>query len=148
MKCPICSAPLPLGSDRCPDCGYRLRTAQAAPQQNTPYYTPPNPTKKSKGCCCCGLLLAIPAVILIAALIFGMASLVMEEIEVQIGGFDAFEDFPFLEEEPVPFDEEEEDVPEETDSNQNYSVRFCHKCGGELPPDSAFCPYCRQKITM
>lgn len=58
MKCPICSAPLPLGSDRCPDCGYRLRTAQAAPQQNTSYYTPPNSKKKPKGCCCCGLLVA------------------------------------------------------------------------------------------
>ena len=102
MKCPICSAHLPLGSDRCPDCGYRPRTTQAAPQQNTSYYTPPNPIKKSKGCCCCGLLVAIPAVILIAALLFGMAGLVMEEIEVQIGGFDSFEDFPFLEEEPVP----------------------------------------------
>ena len=104
MKCPICSALLPLGSDRCPDCGYRPRTTQAAPQPQKPsgFYTPPNPTKKPKGCCCCGLLLAIPAVILIAALIFGMASLVMEEIEGQIGGFDSFEDFPFLEEEPVP----------------------------------------------
>lgn len=106
MKCPICSAPLPLGSDRCPDCGYRLRTAQAAPQQNTSYYTPPNSKKKPRGCCCCGLLVAIPAVILIVALIFGAASLVMEEVEVQIGGFDSFEDFPFLEEEPVPAPDE------------------------------------------
>lgn len=108
MKCPICSAHLPLGSDRCPDCGYRPRTAQAAPQpqQNTSYYTPPNPTKRPKWCCCCALFAAIPAVILIAALIFGAASLVMEEIEVQIGGFDAFEDFPFLEEEPVPAPDE------------------------------------------
>ena len=106
MKCPICSAPLPLGSDRCPDCGYRLRTAQAAPQQNTSYYTPPNSKKKPRGCCCCGLLVAIPAVILIAALIFGAASIVMEEVEGQIGGFDAFEDFPFLEEEPVPAPDE------------------------------------------
>ena len=102
MKCPICSAHLPLGSDRCPDCGYRPRTAQAAPQQNTSYYTPPNPTKKPKGLCCCALFAAIPAVILIAALILGAASLIMEEVEVQIGGFDSFEDFPFLEEEPVP----------------------------------------------
>ena len=87
MKCPICSTQLPLGSDRCPDCGYRPRTAQAAPQQNTSYYTPPNSKKKPRGCCCCGLLVAIPAVILIAALIFGMAGLVMEEVEGQIGGF-------------------------------------------------------------
>ena len=62
--------------------------------------------KKSKGCCCCALFAAIPAVILIAALILGAASLIMEEVEVQIGGFDGFEDFPFLEEEPVPAPDE------------------------------------------
>ena len=103
MKCPICAAHLPLNSDRCPDCGHRIRAGSAAPQpRNTgTYYTPPNPTKRSRGCGC-ALLVAIPAIILIVTMIIGVAGFVIEKVESQLGGFEAFEDFPFLEEEPVP----------------------------------------------
>ena len=103
MKCPICAAHLPLNSDRCPDCGHRIRAGSAAPQpRNTgAYYTPPNPTKRSRGCGC-ALLVTIPAIILIVTLIIGAANFVIGEFESHIGGFEAFEDFPSLEEEPVP----------------------------------------------
>ena len=102
MKCPICAAHLPLNSDRCPDCGHRLRAGHAAQPRNTgTYYTPPNPTKRSRGCGC-ALLVAIPAIILIVTMIIGVAGFVIEKVESQLGGFEAFEDFPFLEEEPVP----------------------------------------------
>ena len=110
MKCPICAAHLPLNSDRCPDCGYRLRVSYTAPRsQNTaPYYTPPNPTKRSRGCGC-ALLTVIPVIALIVAMFIGAANFIIEEVETQIGGFDAFEDFPFLQEEPVsPPDEADE----------------------------------------
>ena len=101
MKCPICSTQLPLGSDRCPDCGYRPRTAQAAPQTQTTgvssCYTPPNPTKKSKGCCC-ALVIIVPVIITILAVIIAATSFVLSEFdfeEFQVEFFEEFEEYPF-----------------------------------------------------
>ena len=103
MKCPICAAQLPLHSDRCPDCGHRIRVGSAAPQPRSSgtYYTPPKPTRRSRGCGC-ALLVTIPAIILIVTLIIGAASFVIGEVETHLGDIDIFEEFPFLEEEPVP----------------------------------------------
>lgn len=115
MKCHICGHSLPHGADRCPDCGHRCRneniqthntqiTSQSAP------YTPPNPTRKSRGCCC-ALLLVIPAVILIAVLMFTVISQVAAEIPEDVFEH-IYEDFPF--EELTP---ESQPLPEAADES-------------------------------
>lgn len=84
MKCPICGTMVPPTSDRCPDCGYRCRTAHAqtsAPRSTTggAAYTPPNPTSKSRGCCFCGVIVLIPLILLIVAAMFGAVNFVYSE---------------------------------------------------------------------
>lgn len=100
MKCPICGTSLPPLSDRCPDCGFRCRTAQPQTTQAVPTrqgYTPPNKTKTSRGCCC-ALILVIPVVILIAVMIFAAVRHITADFSVgsfdgEIGGF--YDEFPF-----------------------------------------------------
>lgn len=99
MKCPICGTALPLSSDRCPDCGYRVtRSAQPRPE---PVFPQPEPQPKKKGrwgcCCCCAGLLAIPLLAAIVVLIFGFASVVTDNVlpEDFIPGI--MEEFPSVE---------------------------------------------------
>ena len=98
MKCPVCGASLPLQSDRCPDCGYRCKITQAAPDRpaaSSAYYTPPNQTKKKWGCCC-AIGVIVPLLLLIAAMIFAVSQITMEFSE-NILDEEFFGDFPFEE---------------------------------------------------
>ena len=100
MKCPICGTAVPPFTDRCPDCGYRCRTAQSqasVPRSagHTVRYTPPNTTKKSKGCCFCGMILLIPLLILFAAVIFGAVSFANTDFSVDFFGDEFIAEPPF-----------------------------------------------------
>ncbi len=102
MKCPICGTVLPLQADRCPDCGYRCRTAQPQSGQTAPTrstvssvpYTPPNKTKRSRGCCC-SLILLIPVLVFLILLIFGAVNYIVADFEMVVPEPGFFEDTPF-----------------------------------------------------
>ena len=109
MKCAICGTSLPLQSDRCPDCGYRCRTASASAPKAAPTapvgrdvpYTPPNKTRKPRGCCC-ALAIFIPMAILVMVMIVAAVNHVTMSFSAEIFGeefFDEefFEEFPFEE---------------------------------------------------
>lgn len=114
MKCPICEANLRPGTDRGPDCGYRIPGAQAAPNEPTykprSAYTPPKKTKKAS-CFCC-LILLLPLLISIVIGVISLGEVIMTEIEIaidQFDGRDAFDD-EWPSQELVP-----ESIPETAD---------------------------------
>ena len=121
MKCPICGHPLPPSSDRCPDCGYRCRTAQAQPRNDDRYYTPPNQVKHPKGCCCCALLLVVPILLALIAGVLSFSAYVMEDLSPEDFGIGIYEEEPIPE--PIP-----ESLPDEADEScfsiQNGAVTF------------------------
>lgn len=109
MKCPVCGTSLPPLTDRCPDCGYRCRTAPASQPQSAPAaaapagtgvpYTPPNKTRGCKGCCC-ALVIVIPVVLILALLVYAAFDHTSTNYYADefTGGFgEYFEEFPFEE---------------------------------------------------
>ncbi len=124
MKCPICGTNLPLAADRCPDCGYRpLRSDQPRPEAPVSCpgpYEPPNKTSRSK-CCCCAAILIIPLLALLAGLIFGLASFVINEVSSEEFGYGFFEDFPAVE---APSDELPAEAGEGCFTIRNGEVTF------------------------
>ena len=111
MKCPICSTQLPLGSDRCPDCGYRSRTAQAQSTDSSVSHKHPRPAKKRRGCCCCAMVMAVPVIVIVIAVIIAAFSMVRNEIdfeEFQEEFYEEFGEYPF--DDMIP-----ESMPDEAD---------------------------------
>ena len=79
MKCPICGHLVPPNTDRCPDCGYRCHNGhtQNVHTRERGYHRSPNKPSRPRGCCFCALVLLIPAMLLIAGIVFA----VIENIE-------------------------------------------------------------------
>lgn len=71
MKCPICTERLLPGTDRCPACGYRVRSSAAAPVPETP-----RPVRRHRGCL---LLLIWPLIAAGISIVFSLTANVIDK---------------------------------------------------------------------
>lgn len=90
MKCEICGANLSRSQARCPDCGWRFQSADAAPVYSE---KPKRPKVDERKGCCCALVVLLP--------FFGFLIAVIIAVFSMLADFDMHFDFEFATPEPA-----------------------------------------------